>query len=58
MRAFYQKLFHGPGIFAERLNTVQPMAGRGSGDRRKSSPSSATASIRALCLPAGDGNKQ
>ena len=27
MRAFYQKLFHGPGIFAERLNEVQPLAG-------------------------------
>ena len=34
VRAFYQKLFHGPGIFAERLNAVQPLAGRGSGDRR------------------------
>jgi UDP-N-acetylglucosamine acyltransferase len=27
VRAFYQKLFHGPGIFAERLESVQPMAG-------------------------------
>src|SRR5262245_59484379 len=27
VRAFYQKLFHGPGIFAERLNAVQPLAG-------------------------------
>ena len=26
VRAFYQKLFHGPGIFAERLESVQPMA--------------------------------
>src|SRR6201994_3723663 len=26
VRAFYQKLFHGPGIFAERLARVQPMA--------------------------------
>ena len=26
VRAFYQKLFHGPGIFAERLEAVQPMA--------------------------------
>jgi UDP-N-acetylglucosamine acyltransferase len=27
VRAFYQRLFHGPGIFAERLESVQPMAG-------------------------------
>jgi UDP-N-acetylglucosamine acyltransferase len=27
VRAFYQKLFHGPGIFAERLEAVQPLAG-------------------------------
>ena len=27
VRAFYQKLFHGPGIFAERLESVQPMVG-------------------------------
>jgi len=26
VRAFYRKLFHGPGIFAERLASVQPMA--------------------------------
>src|ERR1700738_3356615 len=26
VRSFYQKLFHGPGIFAERLIKVQPMA--------------------------------
>jgi UDP-N-acetylglucosamine acyltransferase len=26
VRAFYQKLFLGPGIFAERLESVQPMA--------------------------------
>ena len=32
VRAFYQKLFHGPGIFAERLEAVQPLAGRRSGD--------------------------
>ncbi|ANW01954.1 acyl-ACP--UDP-N-acetylglucosamine O-acyltransferase [Bradyrhizobium icense] len=56
VRWFYQKLFHGPGIFAERLNAVQPMAGE----------DPAIAEIlafieqgkhRALCLPAGDGNK-
>ena len=27
VRAFYQKLFHGPGMFAERLAAVQPLAG-------------------------------
>src|ERR1700751_856485 len=26
VRAFYQKLFHGPGIFAERLARAQPLA--------------------------------
>jgi UDP-N-acetylglucosamine acyltransferase len=26
VRAFYQKLFHGPGMFAERLAAVQPLA--------------------------------
>ena len=26
VRSFYQKLFHGPGIFAERLSAVQPLA--------------------------------
>jgi UDP-N-acetylglucosamine acyltransferase len=27
VRSFFQKLFYGPGIFADRLNEVQPMAG-------------------------------
>jgi len=27
IRSFYQKLFHGPGIFAERLNEVRRLAG-------------------------------
>src|SRR5450432_2997702 len=26
VRSFYQKLFHGPGIFADRLSEVQPLA--------------------------------
>src|SRR6478672_9573326 len=26
VRAFYQQLFHGPGIFADRLSAVQPLA--------------------------------
>ncbi len=52
VRAFYQKLFHGPGIFAERLNAVQPLAGRGSGDRRNPRLHRATASIaRSACPP-------
>ena len=55
VRSFYQKLFHGPGIFAERLAAVQPMANE----------DPAIAEIltfiggkhRALCLPADDGNR-
>ncbi|MGY8711365.1 acyl-ACP--UDP-N-acetylglucosamine O-acyltransferase [Bradyrhizobium sp. 18BD] len=27
VRSFYQKLFHGPGMFAERLAAAQPLAG-------------------------------
>jgi UDP-N-acetylglucosamine acyltransferase len=51
VRAFYQKLFHGPGVFAERLASVQPLAGE--------DPAIAEilafidgAKHRALCLPA------
>jgi UDP-N-acetylglucosamine acyltransferase len=53
VRAFYQKLFHGPGIFAERLREVRRLAG----------VDPAIAEIlafidaerhRALCLPATD----
>jgi UDP-N-acetylglucosamine acyltransferase len=57
IRAFYQKLFHGPGIFADRLARVQPLANEdpaiaqiltfiGDGKRRP------------LCLPADDGSRQ
>ncbi|MFY9952124.1 acyl-ACP--UDP-N-acetylglucosamine O-acyltransferase [Bradyrhizobium sp.] len=53
VRAFYKKLFHGPGIFAERLIKVQPLASQ--------DPAIAEilefirdAKHRALCLPAGD----
>src|SRR5580704_17580368 len=55
VRSFYQALFHGPGIFAERLSAVQPLA----------SADPAIAEIltfigegkhRALCLPADSGN--
>jgi UDP-N-acetylglucosamine acyltransferase len=54
MRSFYQKLFHGPGVFAERLDRVQPLA----------SEDTAIAEIlafiaggkhRALCLPETGG---
>lgn len=56
VRAFYQKLFHGPGIFADRLAQVQPLAAE----------DPAIAEIltfiddgkhRPLCLPADDGSK-
>jgi UDP-N-acetylglucosamine acyltransferase len=54
VRAFYQKLFHGKGVFAERIAGVQSMA----------ADDPAIAEIlgfiaggkhRALCLPAGSG---
>lgn len=53
VRSFYQKLFHGRGIFAERLSEVQPLAAEDPaiaeilafiGDGKH----------RALCLPADD----
>jgi UDP-N-acetylglucosamine acyltransferase len=56
VRSFYQRLFHGPGIFAERLNDVQHLA----------ADDPAIAEIlafigdgkhRPLCLPADNGNK-
>jgi UDP-N-acetylglucosamine acyltransferase len=56
VRAFYQKLFLGPGIFAERLEAVQPMA--------KEDPAIAEilafigdGKHRPLCLPADDGHR-
>jgi len=54
VRGFYQKLFHGPGVFAERLAAVRPLAGE----------DPAIAEIlafidggrhRALCLPESGG---
>jgi UDP-N-acetylglucosamine acyltransferase len=57
VRSFYQKLFHGPGIFAERLSAVQPMA--------KDDPAIGEilafiggGAHRALCLPADNRNGQ
>jgi UDP-N-acetylglucosamine acyltransferase len=56
LRSFYKKLFHGPGIFADRLKVVQPLAAEDPaikeilafiGDGK----------LRALCLPAGDRNR-
>src|SRR5580704_5941868 len=56
LRSFYKKLFLGPGIFAERLKEVQPLAAEDPaideilafiGDGK----------LRALCLPAGDRNR-
>jgi UDP-N-acetylglucosamine acyltransferase len=57
VRAFYQKLFHGSGIFAERLVSVQPMA---SEDPAIAEILAfiAEAKHRALCLPADTGNRQ
>jgi UDP-N-acetylglucosamine acyltransferase len=56
LRAFYQKLFHGPGIFADRLVSVQPLANEDPaiaeiltfiGDGKH----------RPLCLPADTNNR-
>src|SRR5689334_2955246 len=56
VRAFYQKLFHGPGIFTERLESVQPLATedpaiaeilKSIGDGKH----------RPLCLPAESDNR-
>ena len=56
LRSFYKKLFHGAGIFSERLKEVQPLAAEDPaikeilafiGDGK----------LRALCLPAGDRNR-
>jgi UDP-N-acetylglucosamine acyltransferase len=56
VRGFYQKLFHGPGIFADRLESVQPLA----------SEDPAIAEIlkfigdgkhRPLCLPAENNSR-
>jgi UDP-N-acetylglucosamine acyltransferase len=57
VRSFYQKLFHSPGIFAERLDAVRPMA--------KDDPAIdeiltfiGGGAHRALCLPADDRGAQ
>ncbi len=55
IRSFYQKLFHGPGVFAERLNEVRHLAG--------ADPAIAeiltfidAGKHRELCQPVKDGN--
>lgn len=57
LRAFYQRLFHGPGIFAERLAAAQPM---GPEDPAIAEILAfiAEAKHRALCLPADGGIRQ
>jgi UDP-N-acetylglucosamine acyltransferase len=56
LRSFYQKLFHGPGVFADRLNEVRHLAG--------SDPAIAeiltfidAGKNRELCQPEKDGNR-
>jgi UDP-N-acetylglucosamine acyltransferase len=56
LRSFYKKLFHGPGIFAERLNAVQPLAAEDPAIREILA-FIGDGKLRALCLPAGDRNR-
>jgi UDP-N-acetylglucosamine acyltransferase len=56
VRSFYQKLFHGPGIFAERLAAVQPLAAQDAAIGEILTFIGA-GTHRALCLPADDRNK-
>jgi len=56
VRSFYQKLFHGPGVFADRLNDMRHQAG--------TDPAIAeilafidAGKHRELCQPAKHGNK-
>jgi UDP-N-acetylglucosamine acyltransferase len=57
IHSFYQKLFHGPDIFIERLSAVQPMA------KEDTAIAEILAFIgdgkhRALCLPADGGHRR
>jgi UDP-N-acetylglucosamine acyltransferase len=56
VRAFYQKLFHGPGVFAERLSAVQPMASEDPAIE-EILVFIAGAKHRALCMPADSGQR-
>jgi UDP-N-acetylglucosamine acyltransferase len=57
VRSFYQRLFHGPGIFAERLAAVQPMA-RDDAAIGEILTFIGGGAHRALCLPADDRGTQ
>jgi UDP-N-acetylglucosamine acyltransferase len=56
VRSFYDKLFYGPGIFAERLETVQPMAGEDPAIAQILT-FIADGKHRPLCLPADSGSR-
>jgi len=53
LRSFYQRLFHGPGTFAERLNEVQPLAAEDPAIAEILA-FVAAGKHRPLCLPAGE----
>jgi UDP-N-acetylglucosamine acyltransferase len=55
VRSFYQRLFHGPGVFADRLDAVQPMANEDPAIAQILAFISA-GKHRPLCLPEADGN--
>jgi UDP-N-acetylglucosamine acyltransferase len=55
VRSFYQRLFHGPGMFAERLSEVQPLAAEDPAIAEILAFIGATRH-RALCLPADGGH--
>ena len=54
VRAFYQKLFHGGGVFAERLASVQPMAAEDPAIAEILA-FIAAGQHRALCVPEANG---
>ena len=56
VRGFYQRLFHGPGIFAERLESVQPL-GREDPAIAEILKFIADGKHRPLCLPAENGSR-
>jgi UDP-N-acetylglucosamine acyltransferase len=56
LRSFYKKLFRGPGIFAERLKEVQPLAAEDPAIKEILA-FIGEGKLRALCLPAGDRNR-
>ena len=57
VRSFYQKLFHGPGIFAERLNAVQPLAAEDPAIAEILDLHRRTASIARCACPPTAGNE-